>query len=81
MAVHGLPNTVGVTLDMMILHGQAVVRGSRRALVVVDMPFGSYEGGNEAAYANCVRVMKETGAQAVKLETSVELAEIVAFLV
>ena len=81
MAVHGLPNTVGVTLDMMILHGQAVVRGSRRALVVVDMPFGSYEGGKEAAYDNCVRVMKETGAQAVKLETSVELAEIVAFLV
>jgi 3-methyl-2-oxobutanoate hydroxymethyltransferase len=81
MAVHGLPNTVGVTLEMMILHGQAVVRGSRRALVVVDMPFGSYEGGKEAAYDNCVRVMKETGAQAVKLETSVELAEIVAFLV
>jgi len=81
MAVHGLPNTVGVTLDMMILHGQAVVRGSCRALVVVDMPFGSYEGGKEAAYDNCVRVMKETGAQAVKLETSVELAEIVAFLV
>jgi 3-methyl-2-oxobutanoate hydroxymethyltransferase len=81
MVVHGLPNTVGVSLDMMILHGQAVVRGSRRALVVVDMPFGSYEGGKEAAYDNCVRVMKETGAQAVKLETSVELAEIVAFLV
>ena len=81
MAVHGLPNTVGVTLEMMILHGQAVVRGSRRALVVVDMPFGSYEGGKEVAYDNCVRVMKETGAQAVKLETSVELAEIVAFLV
>jgi 3-methyl-2-oxobutanoate hydroxymethyltransferase len=81
MAVHGLPNTVGVTLEMMILHGQAVMRGARRALVVVDMPFGSYEGGKEVAYANCVRVMKETGAQAVKLETSIELAEIVAFLV
>ncbi|WP_295185750.1 3-methyl-2-oxobutanoate hydroxymethyltransferase [uncultured Brevundimonas sp.] len=81
MAVHGLPNTVGVTLEMMILHGQAVMRGARRAMVVVDMPFGSYEGGKEVAYANCVRVMKETGAQAVKLETSVEMAEIVAFLV
>ena len=81
MAVHGLPNTVGVTLEMMILHGQAVMRGARRALVVVDMPFGSYEGGKEIAYANCVRVMKETGAQAVKLETSIEMAEIVAFLV
>jgi 3-methyl-2-oxobutanoate hydroxymethyltransferase len=81
MAVHGLPNTVGVTLEMMILHGQAVMRGAKRAMVVVDMPFGSYEGGKEVAYANCVRVMKETGAQAVKLETSIEMAEIVAFLV
>ena len=81
MAVHGMPNTVGVTLDMMILHGQAVMRGAKRAMVVVDMPFGSYEGGKEVAYANCVRVMKETGAQAVKLETSIEMAEIVAFLV
>lgn len=81
MAVHGLPNTVGVTLEMMILHGQAVMRGAKKAMVVVDMPFGSYEGGKEVAYANCVRVMKETGAQAVKLETSIELAEIVAFLV
>ena len=81
MVVHGLPNTVGVTLEMMILHGQAVMRGARRALVVVDMPFGSYEGGKEVAYANCVRVMQETGAQAVKLETSIELAEIVEFLV
>ncbi|KAK0330391.1 hypothetical protein LTR94_033038, partial [Friedmanniomyces endolithicus] len=66
---------------MMILHGQAVVRGSRRALVVVDMPFGAYEGGEQAAYDACVRVMKETGAQAVKLETSAELAPIVRFLV
>ncbi|SPU53218.1 3-methyl-2-oxobutanoate hydroxymethyltransferase [Brevundimonas vesicularis] len=81
MAVHGLPNTVGVTLEMMIMHGQAVMRGAKRAMVVVDMPFGSYEGGKEVAYANCVRVMKETGAQAVKLETSIEMAEIVAFLV
>jgi 3-methyl-2-oxobutanoate hydroxymethyltransferase len=81
MAVHGLPNTVGVTLEMMILHGQAVMRGAKRAMVVVDMPFGSYEGGKEVAYANCVRVMKETRAQAVKLETSIEMAEIVAFLV
>jgi len=81
MAVHGLPNTVGVTLDMMILHGQAVVRGSRRAMVIVDMPFGSYEAGKDVAYANCVRVMQETGAQAVKLETGVEMAETIEFLV
>lgn len=81
MVVHGLPNTVSVTLDMMILHGQAVMRGSRRAMVVVDLPFGSYEASKEAAYAACVRVMQETGAQAVKLETGVEMAETVAFLV
>src|SRR6202789_1724737 len=64
MVLHGLPNTVGVTLEMMILHGQAVMRGSRRAMVVVDMPFGSYEGPADTAYANAVRLMKETGAQA-----------------
>ena len=81
MAVHGLPNTVGVTLDMMILHGQAVMRGAKRAMVVVDMPFGSYEGGREAAYGNCVRVMQETGAQALKLETSAVLAPTVEYLV
>ena len=80
MAVHGLPNTVGVTLEMMILHGQAVMRGAKRAMVVIDMPFGSYEGGLDAAYANCVRVMQETGAQAVKLETSAVLAPTVQYL-
>ncbi len=61
MVVHGLPNTVGVTLDMMIMHGQAVMRGSKAAMVVVDMPFGSYEGAAEEAYANAARIMKETG--------------------
>lgn len=81
MVVHGLPNTVGVTLDMMILHGQAVMRGSRRAMVVVDMPFGSYEGGKEQAYENCARVMKETGAQAVKLESGPTVPETIAYLV
>src|SRR5471032_1378814 len=69
MVLHGLPNTVGVTLEMMILHGQAVMRGAKRAMVVVDMPFGSYEGGPEIAYANAVRVMKQTGAQAIKVES------------
>ena len=59
MVVHGMPNTVGVTLDMMILHGQAVMRGARRAMVIVDLPFGSYEGAPEEAYANAARVMKE----------------------
>ncbi|MDP1632053.1 MAG: 3-methyl-2-oxobutanoate hydroxymethyltransferase [Caulobacter sp.] len=69
MVVHGMPNTVGVTLEMMILHGQAVMRGARKAMVVVDMPFGSYEGSCELAYANAARIMKETGAQAVKVES------------
>src|ERR1700679_1582580 len=81
MVLHGLPNTVGVTLEMMILHGQAVMRGSRRAMVVVDMPFGSYEGGKEAAYANAVRILKETGCQAVKVEAGQTIPETIAYLV
>ena len=81
MVVHGLPNTVGVTLEMMILHGQAVMRGSRRAMVVVDLPFGSYEGSPEIAYANAARVMKETGASAVKVEAGPAVVENIAYLV
>ena len=80
MVLHGLDNTVGVTLEMMILHGQAVMRGSKRAMVVIDMPFGSYEGGPETAYANAVRVMKETGAQAVKVESGPAVVETIAYL-
>lgn len=81
MVLHGMDNTVGVTLEMMILHAQAVMRGSRRAMVVVDMPFGSYEGGPETAYANAVRVMKETGAQAIKVESGPAVADTIAYLV
>jgi len=81
MVVHGLPNTVGVTLDMMILHGQAVMRGSRRAMVVVDLPFGAYEGAAEVAYANAARVMKETGCSAVKVEAGPAVADNIAYLV
>ena len=81
MVVHGLPNTVGVTLEMMILHGQAVMRGSRRAMVVIDMPFGSYEGAAEVAYANAARLMKETGAQAVKVESGQTVPETIDYLV
>ena len=81
MVVHGLPNTVGVTLEMMILHGQAVMRGSRRAMVVVDMPFGSYEGAPEEAYANAVRIMKETGAQGVKVESGPTVPDTIAYMV
>ncbi len=80
MVVHGLPNTVGVTLEMMILHGQAVMRGSERALVVVDMPFGSYESSPEQAFASATRLLKETGAQAVKIEAGATAAPTVAFL-
>src|SRR5271154_308562 len=81
MVVHGLPNTVGVTLEMMILHGQAVMRGSRRAMAGVDMPFGSYENAGPSAYASCARVLKETGAQAVKLESGPTVPDTIAYLV
>jgi 3-methyl-2-oxobutanoate hydroxymethyltransferase len=81
MVVHGLPNTVGVTLEMMILHGQAVMRGSKKAMVVVDMPFGSYEGAPELAYQNAARIMKETGAQAVKVEAGASIVDNLAYLV
>jgi 3-methyl-2-oxobutanoate hydroxymethyltransferase len=80
MVVHGLPTTVGVTLDMMILHGQAVMRTAHRSMVVVDMPFGSYEAGPETAYANAARVLKETGCQAVKVESGPEVAQVVEYL-
>ena len=81
MVVHGLPNTVGVTLEMMILHAQAVMRGSRRAMVVVDMPFGSYEGTPEQAYENAARIMKETGAQGVKVEAGPTVPQTIEHLV
>ncbi|MEN3350486.1 MAG: 3-methyl-2-oxobutanoate hydroxymethyltransferase [Bradyrhizobium sp.] len=78
--MHGFETTVPVTLDMMILQGRAVMRGSQAALVVVDMPFGSYEGSKEQAFASAVRIMKETLCGAVKLEGGVRMAETVAFL-
>ena len=81
MVVHGLTSTVGVTLDMMILHGQAVMRGSQKALVVVDLPFGSYEDSVETAFRNASRVMMETGCQAVKIESGSYAAETIRYLV
>jgi 3-methyl-2-oxobutanoate hydroxymethyltransferase len=81
MVMHGLETTIPVTLDMMILQGLAVMRGSRRALVVVDMPFGSYEASKEQALMSAVRVMKETGCGAIKLEGGRRMAETIAFLV
>lgn len=81
MVMHGLETTVPVTLEMMILQGLAVMRGSRRALVVIDLPFGSYEASKEQAFMNAARVMKETGCGAVKLEGGRRMAETIAFLV
>src|SRR5262252_8984851 len=75
MVMHGMETTVPVTLDMMILQGRAVMRGSRRALVVVDMPFGSYEASKEQAFLSAVRVLKETGCGAIKLEGGRRMAE------
>lgn len=81
MVVHGMPSTVGVTLDMMILHGKAVMRGSSRAMVVIDLPFGSYEQDRATAWQSASRVMMETGAQAVKVESGGGVADTIAFLV
>ena len=78
--IYGLPSTIPVTLDMMIAHGAAVVRGSWHALVAVDMPFGSYEGSPEQAFDACSLVMKETGCAAVKLEGGAAMAPTVRFL-
>ena len=80
MVLHGMPSTLGVTLEMMILHGRAVVRGLTRAMPVVDMPFGSYEESPAQAYHNAARLMVETGAPAVKLEGGTHMAETIAFL-
>ncbi len=80
MVIHGLPSTLGVTLDMMILHGRAVVRGAAKAMPVIDMPFGSYEESPSQAFRNASRLMAETGAPAIKLEGGLHMAETIAFL-
>ena len=81
MVVYGLPDTLGVSLDMMIAHGAAVVRSTQRACVVVDLPFGTYEANREEAFRNAARVLCETGCAAVKLEGGLELADTIRFLV
>ena len=78
--IYGLPSTVPVTLEMMCAHGAAVVRGSWHSLVAVDMPFGSYEGSPEQAFASASRIMKETGCAAVKLEGGEAMAATIDFL-
>jgi len=81
MVLYGMDTTLGVTLDMMILHGQAVMRGSRHACVIVDLPFGSYQESPAQAFRNSARVMAEAGVAGVKLEGGAEMAETIRFLV
>ena len=78
--IYGLPSTIPVTMDMMCAHGAAVVRGSWHALVAVDMPFGSYEGSPEQAFASASHIMKQTGCAAVKLEGGEAMAPTIRFL-
>ncbi|EKD61684.1 MAG: hypothetical protein ACD_54C00142G0006 [uncultured bacterium] len=80
MVLHGMPSTLGVTMEMMILHGRAVVRGLSKAMPIIDMPFGSYEESPQQAYRNAARLMAETGAPCVKLEGGAHMAETIAFL-
>jgi len=80
MVLHGMPSTLGVTLEMMILHGRSVVRGLTRAMAVIDMPFGSYEESPQQAFRNAAHLMAATGAPAVKLEGGAHMAETIAFL-
>lgn len=81
MVMHGHETTVPVTLELMIMHGRAVVRGAKQSLVVVDMPFGTYEESPSVAFRNCARVMKETDCGAVKLEGGRRMAETIRYLV
>ncbi len=81
MVLHGLPSTLGVTMEMMVLHGRAVARGLSRALMVVDMPFGSYEDSPAQAFRNAARLMAETGAGAVKLEGGAHMEDTIRFIV
>mgnify|MGYP003134050752 FL=1 len=78
--IYGLPSTLQVTLDMMCAHGAAVVRGSYHSVVVVDMPFGAYEGSPQQAFESASRIMAETGCAAVKLEGGEAMAETIRFL-
>lgn len=80
MVMHGMESTIGVPLDLMIMHGRAVVRGTRKALIVVDMPFGTYEESPAVAFRNAARIMKETGCGAVKVEGGARMAETIRFL-
>jgi len=80
MVLYGMKSTVGVTLDMMIAHGRAVMRGATTACVIVDLPFGTYQESRKCAFRNAARVMKEVGCDGVKLEGGLEMADTVAYL-
>lgn len=80
MTFYGMENTLGVTLEMMIAHGRAVVRASQSACIVVDMPFGSYEKSPEQAFSNATAILRETGCNAVKLEGGENMARTIAYL-
>lgn len=80
MVLYGMESTLEVDLEMMIRHGRAVCKGAKNALVVIDLPFGSYEESKEQAFRNAARALSETGAGAVKLEGGVEMAETISFL-
>ncbi len=75
MVMAGHETTLPITLDQMIYHASSVIRATKRALVVVDLPFGSYQGNSKEALSSAIRVMKESGAHAVKLEGGEEIAE------
>jgi len=81
MVMHGLENPIGVTLDMMIMHAKAVMRGAQKSLVVVDLPFGSFEESPQVAYRTAARVMQEVGCQAVKVESSEVICDSIAYIV
>ena len=80
MVIYGHPTTLQADMEMMIRHGQAVMRGSENALVVIDMPFGSYQDSKEQAFRDAAIILKETGAAAVKIEGGIEMAETVQYL-
>lgn len=80
MVVHGLPSTLGVTTEMMILHAAAVKRGAPQTMIIVDLPFGSYQASPQQAFETSARILKESGCDAVKLEGGVEMADTVQFL-
>jgi len=80
MVMHGMETTLGVTLEMMIMHGQAVMRGSKHALVVVDLPFGTYEESPQIAFRNAARILRETGCTAVKMEGGKRIADQIRYL-